>query len=188
LHGRARQTVLDGVFVDIAEDLVTTILELSLDMLSEVGLVIPVGEVARRRPRLGTHDHHDVSVAGDNCVARLGHELLRTLAADRLQHYSSGIAAQAIHRRARVVVGLAESGGHRSGDLELTQAEYRVDGFRNGSHVDAGVGQRGFGRGRRQVYSRHAPVLGVVDALSELADADDDRGPRIDHYRPPDTC
>ena len=64
LHRRTGQPVLDGVLVDVAVDLVAAVFELAVDVLGEVGLVVPVGEVLRSRTRFGTHDHHDVGVAG----------------------------------------------------------------------------------------------------------------------------
>jgi hypothetical protein len=33
-----------------------------------------------------------------------------------------------------------------------------------------------------------AAVGGVADVLGRLSNPDDDRSPRIDHYRPPDVC
>ena len=180
--------MLDGVFVDVLPDLVAAILELPVDVLGEVGLVVPVGEVARRRPRLGADQHHDVRLAGGDRGAELGDELLRTLAADGLEHRAGRLRAEPLHHRPRIVVRLAQPRGHRAGDLELPQPEHGVDGLGDVVCVGAGVGQRGLGRLGGQLDRRHAPVVGVVDALGELADADEDRGPRVDHYRPPDDC
>jgi hypothetical protein len=133
-----------------------------------------------------THDHHDVGITGRDRVARLGDELLRALSPNGFQHHPGGIATDALHHRPRVVVRFTERGRHRTGDLELSQRVHGVDGLRDAS--GACIGQRrphGFGR---QLDRGHAAIVGVVDALGELADADDDRSPRIDHYRPPDAC
>jgi len=52
--------------------------------------------------------------------------------------------------------------------------------------------KRRLGGGGGQLHRRHAEIAGIVDVLSRLAHADDDRGSRVDgrasHYRPLDEC
>ena len=180
--------MLNGVFVDVAEDLVTAVLELPVDVLGEVGLVIPGGEVPSRRPRFGAHDHHHVGVACDDRISGLGDEFLRTLAADWFQHDAGGVAAKPAHHRARIVVRLAERCGHRTGDLELAQPEHRVDR----------LGDRPAWRRCRSAPPVPPPLRGRPPtcpgrrsrrSLSELADADEHRSTRVDrHDSPPVPC
>ena len=188
LHGGAGQPVLDGVLADVVEDLVATVFHLAVDVLAVVGLVVPLGERPQRRPVLRADDHHHVRRARGDLVAEFGDELLRALSADGFDDRPRGLHTEALHHRPRIVVGLAEQNRHARRDLELPQADDRVDRLGDGVGVRAGVGQRGPDRLGGQFHRGHAAVAGIVDVLGELADTDDHRGARINHYRPPGDC
>ena len=159
-------------------------------MLGEVRLVVPIREVLGSGTRLGAEDQRHLDVAGGDRPGELRHHLLRAVAADRLEHRARRIGADALRHRPHVVVGRTERRiGEWRADLELPQPDEHLDRPRHGVHVRTGVGQRGPRRLGRQVHRRQPLVVGVVDALGELPDADDDGGTGIDlHYTPPGRC
>jgi hypothetical protein len=114
--------------------------------------------------------------------------MLRTLAADHLQHGARGVGADARGDRPRVVVGLAQGRRRAAGDLELPGSGDDVDGTCDDGRIGAGVLQGGPRRGGGEVDRRHAAIAGIAETFGELTDADDDRGTGIDHDISPDRC
>ena len=144
--------MLRGVLAHVLLETISTVLELATDVLGEVRLVVASGEVLRRGPGLGPEDQRDLDVTGGDRPGELRHQLLRTVAADGLEHRTRRIGADPVGHRSHVVVGATERRlRERSADLELTQAGEHLDGLRHRAHVRAGVSERGAHRLGRQV-------------------------------------
>ena len=85
--------MLERVLADVVEESVAAVLELSVDVLGEVRLVVPIGEVPSRRAGLGADEHHNVALARRDRVAEFRDELLRALPADGFQHRAGRVRA-----------------------------------------------------------------------------------------------
>ncbi len=160
---------------------VAAVVELTADVLGEVG---PVGGV-RERPgggdRLRAEQQHDLfSCAGRDGGGELVDEVLRRLAADDLQHGPRRVRAEAGGDRARVVVRPAQRGLRpRAGDLELTDPRHRVDRGR----IDIGIGDRPPGRRRGQPHRGQPLVVRVTHPLRVLAYSNQNRSAGIETVR-----
>lgn len=146
-------------------------------MLLEVRGAVAARERADGGDRFGAEQEDGARGPLRDRLRELGDEVLRGLATDDLEHRAPRVGADPLRDGARVVVRLAERRGEPGRrDLELPHPCNGVDGGR----VDAGVGDRPPRRLGCEIDSAPPVVVGGVDRIADLADADEDGGAGIE--------